>query len=62
MKRLVNGALSVYERVERMQEKDPDKISGADFILNVKSCLNIPNCAYSPLEPRVRVILSADDE
>ena len=61
MKRLVNEALSIYERVERMQEKDPEKIWG-DFTLNPKSCLNIPSHAYSPNEHKIRIMLSADDE
>ena len=61
LKRLVNGALSIYERVEKMQEKAPEKISG-EFTLNPKSCLNIPNYAYSPEEYKIRIMLSADDE
>jgi len=62
LKRLVNGALSIYERVERMQEKDPEKISGGEFTLNPKSCLNIPSYAYSHKAHKVRIMSSADDE
>ncbi|MCX6656786.1 MAG: hypothetical protein NTY03_16955 [Candidatus Bathyarchaeota archaeon] len=54
--------MSIYERVERMQEKDPEKIMGGEFTLNPKSCLNIPSCAYSPKESKVRIMKSADDE
>ena len=58
----MNGALSIYERVERMQEKDPEKISGGEFTLNPKSCLNIPSYAYSHKAHKVRIMSSADDE
>jgi hypothetical protein len=58
---LVNGALSIYERVERMQEKASEKISG-EFTLNPKSCLNIPSYAYSLEEHKIRIMLSADDD
>ena len=58
----MNGPLSIYERVERMQEKDPEKTSGGEFALNLKSCLNIPSYAYSPKEHKARIMLSADDE
>jgi hypothetical protein len=62
LKRLVNGALSIYERVERMQEKDPEKIMGGEFALNPKSCLNIPSCTYSHKELKVRIMKSAGDK
>jgi hypothetical protein len=62
LKRLVNGALSIYERVERMQEKDPEKIMGGEFTLSPKSCLNIPRCTYSSKELKARIMKSPDDE
>lgn len=54
-------ALSVYERIERMQEKDPHKIPGRDFV-NLKSGMNIPIGAYPPEKLKLRIMLSPDDE
>ena len=54
--------LSVYERIERMQEKDANKIPGGDFVVNLKSGLNIPIGAFSPEEPKLRIMLNPDDE
>jgi hypothetical protein len=53
--------------VEHLRESgedagDPEKIMGGEFTLNPKSCLNIPSCAYSPKESKVRIMKSADDE
>jgi hypothetical protein len=55
-------ALSVYERIERMQEKDPYKIHGGDFVVNLKSGMNIPVDAYPPDELKLRIMVSPDDE
>jgi hypothetical protein len=55
-------ALSVFERIERMQEKDPSKIPGGDFSVNLKSGMNIPVGAYPPKERKIRVMLNSDDE
>jgi hypothetical protein len=54
--------LSVYERIERMQEKDPDKISVGGFSLNLKSGVNIPLGGFPPADPKVRIMSSPDDE
>ena len=54
--------MSVYERIERMQEKDDDKIPGGDFVVNLKSGMNIPTDAYRREELKLRIMLSPDDE
>lgn len=55
-------ALSVYERIERMQEKDPTKIPGGDFVVSLKSGMNIPVGSYPPEELKRRIMLNSDDE
>jgi len=54
--------LSVYERIENMQEKDAAKIPGGDFSVNLKSGLNIPLDGFPPADPDVRIMLNPDDE
>jgi hypothetical protein len=49
-------ALSVYERIERMQEKNPNKINGGDFIVSLKSGMNIPTSAYPIEERKIRIM------
>jgi hypothetical protein len=54
--------LSVYERIERMQEKDPDIAYGGDFLINLKSGGNIPSEGYAPAKRRLRIMTNPDDE
>ncbi len=54
--------MSVLERIERMQEKDPSKIPGGDFSVNLKSGMNIPVGAYPREGRKPRVMLNSDDE
>ncbi len=54
--------MSVLERIERMQERDADKIPGGDFSVNLKSGMRIPDGAYAPKERKPRVMLNSDDE
>jgi hypothetical protein len=53
--------LSIYERIERMQEKDADKISG-EFSVNLKSGINIPMDGFPLANPNVRIMLNSEDE
>ncbi len=53
--------LSIYERIERMQEKNADKISG-EFSVNLKSGINIPMDGFPPANPNVRIMLYSEDE
>jgi hypothetical protein len=55
-------SLSVYERIERMQEKDPSQISGVDFVVSLKSGMNIPLNSYPTEELKLRIMASPDDE
>jgi hypothetical protein len=61
IKRLV-ASLSVYERIEWMQEKDPSKIPAGDFAVSLKSGMNIPVGAIPRKELKLRIMLSPDDE
>lgn len=54
--------MSVYERIERMQEKDPDKAYGGGFLVNLKSGGNIPSEGSAPIKRKLRVMTSSDDE
>ena len=54
--------MSVYERIERMQEKDADKVSVGEFSINLKSGVNIPTTGFPPADLKMRVMLSPDDE
>ncbi len=54
--------MSVYEKIERMQEKDPSKISGGDFVVNLKSGMNIPMNSYPNKEHKLRIMATPDDE
>ena len=54
--------MSVYERIERMQEKDPDKTYGGGFLVNLKSGGNIPSEGYAHVKPQLRVMTNPDDE
>lgn len=54
--------MSVYERLERMQEKDPFKTYGGGSLVNLKSGGNIPSEGYAPPKRRRRVMTSPDDE
>lgn len=54
--------MSVYERIERMQEKDPSKIPGGDFAFSLKSGMSIPVSAYPREELKRRIMTSPDDE
>ena len=53
--------LSIYERIERMQEKNADKILG-EFSVNLKSGINIPMDVFPPVNPNVRIMLYSEDE
>jgi hypothetical protein len=54
--------LSVYERIERMQEEDAEKVYCGEFSVNLKSGGNIPSEGLAPVNPKLRVMTSADDE
>jgi hypothetical protein len=54
--------LSVYEKIERMQEKDAAKLYCGEFSVNLKSGGNIPSEGFAPVNPKLRVMKSADDE
>ena len=54
--------MSVYEMIERMQEKDSSKIPGGDFVVSLKSGMNIPVNAFLREEHKRRIMLSPDDE
>ena len=54
--------MSVYERIERMQEKDPSKILGGDFVVSLKSGMNIPVSAFPREELKLRIMSSPEDE
>ncbi len=54
--------MSVYERMQNMQEKHPEIIDGAEFVLNVKSCFNLPKSVSKPKIRRIRVMKDPDDE
>ena len=54
--------MSVYEKIERMQEKDPSKIPAGDFAVSLKSGMNIPISAYPREEIKRRIMSSPDDE
>ena len=54
--------MSVFERIERMQPKDADKIPAGDFSVNLKSGMKIPDGAYAPKGRRPRVMKNSDDE
>jgi len=54
--------LSVYERIEGMQEKDPDKMYGGNFSVYLKSGGNLPASRSPRVFPKVRVMTSPDDE
>ena len=54
--------LSVYERLERVQEKDPFKTYGGGSLVNLKSGGNIPSEGYAPPKRRRRGMTSPDDE
>jgi hypothetical protein len=54
--------LSVYEKIERMQEKDAAKVYGGEFSVNLKSGGNIPSERFAPVNLKLRVMTSADDE
>ena len=53
--------LSVYERIERMQEKDPDKMYCGNFSVYHKSGGNLPP-RKTPRVTKLRVMTSPDDE
>ena len=54
--------MSVYEKIERMQEKDPSKIPAGDFTVSLKSGMKISVIAYPRDEIKRRIMLSPDDE
>lgn len=54
--------MSVYERIERMQEKYPDKTYSGGFLVNLKSGGDIPSEGYAHVKLRLRVMKSPDDE
>ena len=54
--------MSVYEKIERMQEKDHSKIPAGDFAISLKSGMNIPVGAYPHEEIKRRIMSSPDDE
>ena len=56
------AGLSVFERIERMQPRDADKIPGGDFSVNLKSGMRIPDGAYAPRGRILRVMKNSDDE
>jgi len=56
------ASLSVYEKIERMQEKDPSKIPAGDFAISLKSGMNVPVGAYPREELKRRIMSSPDDE
>jgi hypothetical protein len=58
----VKRALSVYERVENMQEKDYEKTPCGDFTFNLKSGINIPTSPRPSEEHEARIVSSLDDE
>lgn len=62
MKRRVTGSLSVYEKVENMQEKNPAVMDGSEFMLSLKSCFNLPRCALKPKIGKIRVMKNPEDE
>jgi hypothetical protein len=53
--------LSVYERIERMQEKDPDKMYCGNFSVYHKSGGNLPP-RKTPRVTKLRVMTSPEDE
>jgi len=53
--------MSIYERIERMQEKNANKISG-EFSVNLKSGINFPMDVFPPATPNVRIMLYSEDE
>ena len=54
--------MSVYERIERMQEKDAAKVYCGEFSVNLKSGGNIPEEGFTPVTLKLRVMMSQDDE
>ena len=54
--------MSVNERIEKMQEKDHYKIPSGDFVVSLKSGMNMPVSAYPREDLKRRVMLSPDDE
>lgn len=54
--------MSVFERIERMQPKDADKIPAGDFSVDLKSGMRIPDGAYTPKNRKLRVMKNSDDE
>ena len=54
--------MSVYERIERMQEKDAAKVYGGEFSVNLKSGANIPSEGFPQVGLKIRVMTSPDDE
>ncbi len=53
--------MSVHERVEWLQEKDPRHVYG-EFSVDPKSCVNVPISAYEDPSRKLRIMKSADDE
>jgi len=41
--------LSIYERIERMQEKYTDKMYSGGYLFKLKSGGNIPSKGYAPV-------------
>jgi hypothetical protein len=54
--------LSIHERVERMQEKDPTKTYVGEFWINLKSGMNVPEEPTRPGKRIVRIMVDSDDE
>ena len=54
--------MSVYEKVENMQEKNPAVMDGSEFMLSLKSCFNLPRCALKPKIGKIRVMKNPEDE
>lgn len=54
--------MSVYERIEGVQEKDPDKMYNGDFSVYLKSGGNLPASRSPRVFPKFRVMTSPDDE
>lgn len=54
--------MSVYARIDGVQERDPAKMYRRDFSVSLGSSCNLPAIRSRRATPVVRVVSSPDDE